>query len=320
MSLGNESDVLKTNDDFECCCSISRADFDIDGKPIVQIINCILTVPTSLTAILGNLLVLISIWRTPSLHSPSNVLLVGLALSDLGVGLFVQPIFVVYNIAKIKGLMELFCSSVVTLYVTGFCLCGVSLLTLTAISLDRYIAVHLHLRYKEIVTVKRVTAVLVSIWMVGIMCGLLFLWSRTFTNIFSIVLILLNVCITTFAYCKIYRVVRRHQAQIHSQVQQVQVGQQEGNSLNLPQFKKSFVNMLLIYCAFLICYLPYLIVTGLIVCTGLTVSKRSTFEVMLVLLYLNSTLNPFLYCWRFEQIRTAIKKTARDLFFKSSPQ
>ena len=320
MSLGNESDVLKTNDDFECCCSISRTDFDIDGKPTLQIINCILTVPTSLTAILGNLLVLISIWRTPSLHSPSNVLLVGLALSDLGVGLFVQPIFLVCVIAKIKGLMELFCSSVVTLYVTGFCLCGVSLLTLTAISLDRYIAVHLHLRYKEIVTVKRVTAVLVSIWMVGIMCGLLFLWSRTFTNIFSIVLILLNVCITTFAYCKIYRVVRRHQAQIHSQVQQVQVGQQEGNSLNLPQFKKSFVNMLLIYCAFLICYLPYLIVTGLIVRTGLTVSKHSTLEVMLVLVYLNSTLNPFLYCWRFQQIRTAIKKSVRDLFFQSSPQ
>ena len=319
MSFGNQSDILKTNDDFECCCSITRADFNIDGKSTLQIINCILTVPTSLTATLGNLLVLISIWRTPSLHSPSNVLLVGLALSDLGVGLFVQPIFLVYNIAKIKGLMELFCSSVVTLYVTGFCLCGVSLLTLTAISLDRYIAVHLHLRYKEIVTVKRVTAVLVSIWMVGIIYGLLFLWSRTFTNIFSIVLILLNVCVTTFAYCKIYRVVRRHQAQIHRQMQAF-VGQQEGNSLNLPQFKKSLVNMLLIYCTFLFCYLPYIIVTVVIFITGRTMSKQSILEVAYLLVYINSTLNPLVYCWRFQQIRAAIRETARRLFWKSPPQ
>ena len=319
MSFGNQSDILKTNDDFECCCSITRADFNIDGKSTLQIINCILTVPTSLTATLGNLLVLISIWRTPSLHSPSNVLLVGLALSDLGVGLFVQPIFLVYNIAKIKGLMELFCSSALSFTVTGFCLCGVSLLTLTAISLDRYIAVHLHLRYKEIVTVKRVTAVLVIIWMVGIIYGLLFLWSRTFTNIFSIVLILLNVCVTTFAYCKIYRVVRRHQAQIHRQMQAF-VGQQEGNSLNLPHFKKSLVNMLLIYCTFLFCYLPYIIVTVFIFITGRTMSKQSILEVAYLLVYINSTLNPLVYCWRFQQIRAAIRETARRLFWNSPPQ
>ena len=320
MSFGNQSDILKTNDDFECCCSITRADFNIDGKSTLQIINCILTVPTSLTATLGNLLVLISIWRTPSLHSPSNVLLVGLALSDLGVGLFVQPIFLVYNIAKIKGLAELFCVSALALNVTSLCLCGVSLLTLTAITLDRYIALHLHLRYKEIVTVKRVTAILVSIWLVEIIRGILMLWGASSIRISSIVLTFLSVCVTTFAYCKIYRVVRRHQAQIHSQVQQVQVGQQEGNSLNLPQFKKSLVNMLLIYCTFLFCYLPYIIVTVVIFITGRTISKQSMLEVTYLLVYINSTLNPLVYCWRFQQIRAAIRETARRLFWKSPPQ
>ena len=42
-------------------------------------------------SLVGNSLVLITKWRTPRLHSPSNVLLAGQVLSDLGVGLVCQP-------------------------------------------------------------------------------------------------------------------------------------------------------------------------------------------------------------------------------------
>ena len=176
MSSGNESIVRESTQEFQCCCSIDHTTFDIDGKGAVQKINCILTVPTSLSATLGNLLVLISIWRTPSLHSPSNILLVGLALSDLGVGLVVQPIFFVYNIAQIKRLASLFCSTGEALVLTGHWFCATSLFTLSAISVDRYMSLYLHLRYKELITVKRVTVLLVNIWLFSFVCSLLFLW------------------------------------------------------------------------------------------------------------------------------------------------
>ena len=178
MKPGNESGGPRTGIDFDCCCNIPSDSFKIDENPTIQIINCILTIPTSLTATLGNLLVLISIWRTPSLHTPSNILLVGLAFSDLGVGIVVQPIFLVYNIAKIKRLANLFCSSAVALSFAARCLCGVSLFTLTAISLDRYIAIFFHLRYQEIVTAKRIITIFVGIWLVCIVFAVIPLLPR----------------------------------------------------------------------------------------------------------------------------------------------
>ena len=111
-----------------------------------------------------NALVLVSIWRTPSLHSPSNVLLFGLAVSDMGVGFLVGPSSFVAVIAKTKDLALVFCISTVILSLAGGLLLFASLATITAISLDLYPALYLHLRYREIVTVKKMTVLLVGIW------------------------------------------------------------------------------------------------------------------------------------------------------------
>ncbi|KAK2558428.1 hypothetical protein P5673_019136, partial [Acropora cervicornis] len=47
----------------------------------------------SIFAVVGNIIVLIAIWQTPSLQKPSIILLSGLALADAGVGLVVQPVY-----------------------------------------------------------------------------------------------------------------------------------------------------------------------------------------------------------------------------------
>ena len=314
MKPGNESGGPRTGIDFDCCCYISTDSFRIDENPTIQVINCILTIPSSLTATLGNLLVLISIWRTPSLHTPSNILLVCLAFSDLGVGIVVQPIFLVYNIAKIKRFANLFCSSTVALNIAGRCLCGVSLVTLTAISLDRYIAIFFHLRYQEIVTAKRIITISVGVWMVGIVFAAIPLWAGYISVNFLLVSIV-AVCslITVFSFCKIHRVVRRHQVQIHAQMQAVQVGQQD-NSLNMPQFKKSFLSMFLIYVVFLLCYFPMFLALVIMYTTGITVTKQSFYELGIEIVCINSSLNPFVYCWRLEQVRVAVIQTTRNIF------
>ena len=312
MKPGNESEGPRTGIDFECCCNIPGDSFKIDENPTIQVINCILTIPSSLTATLGNLLVLISIWRTPSLHTPSNILLVGLAFSDLGVGIVVQPIFLVYNIAKIKRFANLFCSSAVSLRFAGYCLCGVSLLTLTAISLDRYIAIFFHLRYQEIVTAKRIITISVGIWLVCIAFAPIPLWAG-YRPSYWLNVSIVAVCslITVFSFCKIYRVVRRHQVQIHAQMQ-VQVGQQD-NSLNMPQFKKSFLSMFLIYVVFLLCYFPVFLALVIIYTTGITVKKQSFYELGIEIVCINSSLNPFVYSWRLEQVRVAVLETTRNI-------
>ena len=322
MSSGNESIVRESTQGFQCCCSIDHTAFDIDGKGVVVlIIICILTVPTSLSATLGNLLVLISIWRTPSLHSPSNILLVGVALSDLGVGLVVQPIFFVCTIAKMKGLAKVFCSGVMAVSITGFWLCEVSLLTITTISVDMYLSLYLHLRYKELITAKWVTAILVNIWLVSFACSMLYLWYDKILTTPLMSLALLCILITTSAYYKVFLIVHRHRAQVDVQVQVGQFDHQEENSTNTAERRKSLVSMFLIYCLFVLCYLPFVIVSVVkYTATDATMIKQSIMDLSILIVYLNSTLNPLVYCWRFQQIRFAVIKTTKKICWTNSHQ
>ena len=322
MDQSNASVLLETTRDFQRCCSFSyRTRFELNGEGVIQIIICILTVPTSLSATLGNLLVLISIWRTPSLHSPSNILLVGLALSDLGVGLVVQPIFFVYNIAKIKRLACVFCNSFSVFSIAAVLLCLASLFTVTATSLDMYIALYLHLRYKEIVTVKRITVILATVWVFSVACSMLNKWCPSISNIILMSAVALCLLITTSAYYKVCWMVRRHRIQIDVQVQVGQLDYQEAeNVVNMARHRKSLTNFLVIYCLFVLCYLPYVVMNVVIATTGRNESKQSLYELSGLIVFLNSTLNPFVFCWRFQQIRVAVIATTKRIFRRNSNQ
>ena len=75
--------------------------------------------------------------------------------------------------------------------------CLASFLGVVAVSVDRFLAIHLHLRYQELVTHKRVVAVVISIWFVSAIFSGVLLWllpdrySRilTFSGIVGLVLV-----------------------------------------------------------------------------------------------------------------------------------
>jgi len=128
-------------------------------------VNAAVNVPFSIVATLANALVIISIWRSRSLRTPANMLLIGLAFSDLGVGLFVQPFFISHLILfATQGTTNITCISTAALRITATFLSVISFKTLTAISLERYLSLRLHLRYEEVVTMKKVLRILVLVW------------------------------------------------------------------------------------------------------------------------------------------------------------
>ena len=110
----------------------------------------------SFVAVLGNSKVLTTIWKNPSLHSPAHILLASLAVSDLAVGLVGQPLFIVHLFSRTRTvpLVYFICSSFFR---------GEAFLPITAISLDRLLALQLHLRYHSLVTF-RVNVVVLLIW------------------------------------------------------------------------------------------------------------------------------------------------------------
>ena len=318
MEAGNNNSSSITAHEFPCCCGISGEEFQASATTPVFIFICIVLVLTSISAVVGNSLVLASIWRTPSLHLPSNVLIVGLAVSDLCVGLLVEPTAFVYHLAQHIGSVHVFCYAAVLAWLSGTLLILASLITITAISLDFYLALHLHLRYKELVTVARMVRVVVGIWMCAFTPTLLNIWYRKHITYVSVSLVFLCLLVTTTAYFRVFRIVHHHQTQIQSLELQVQEPEDhEGDTpTDVTEQRKSLIAKFLIYCSLLACYLPFHVLTVMVRPKRGYGSEdlESVIGVSFVLVCFNSTLNPFIYCWRFHNIRSAVIETTRKIF------
>jgi len=117
-------------------------------------------------AVIGNVAVLSVINPTPWLRDPSNLLLACLAVSDMLVGVIVQPSYVAFRLHENhEGFVPW---ALRMTYLTTFYLYhGVSFPTLNATSYERFIALTLHLRYKAQVTKRLVIVVAALIWILN---------------------------------------------------------------------------------------------------------------------------------------------------------
>ena len=116
--------------------------------------------------------------------------------------------------------MQLFSISLIYgLGAFSFVLCGLSITVSTAISVDRLLALMLGLRYRQVVTLRRVHAVVICFLLVGVSVGLIrFFWSRRILHNVGLVFIIIFLVISVFSYTKIFLRLRQHQAHVHDNV------------------------------------------------------------------------------------------------------
>ena len=260
----------------------------------------LVSIPLCVMTLLGNAAILITIFKTPSLHTPAHILLAGLALSDFAFGFIVQPLLLSivlsagYNHDLPLATFRLMCSS---FNCSAIVLCGVSLGTSIAIALDRLLALRLHLRYAVIVTKYRVIVVLTCIWLFqGFFIPMYFWQVETFGRFIAIkicVVIVVNFAI----YLNIHLIVRHHQIRI-----QYQHPEQLANIFSLKRLKNSALNTFLVFIFLLVCSLPFLYVYF---------NDRVSITIhyiAIATIFLNTSFNPFVYSWRLREIRTATKR------------
>ena len=194
------------------------------------------------------------------------------------------------------------CHSKIVFLVVGTFLAGVSFFTVSAISFDRFLAIDLHLRYRGIVTEKRMTFVLVVLWGVSAIAAVGYIFmgditreavSTTFNIIFFVT--------TTITFVRIYLVVRRHRLQIKTQQRSTQESYKEF-AMEKRKFK-SAMSVLYVYIVFTACYLPYTSTMLIIATTGHGIYLKGIFQLGMTLGFLNSSLNPIIFCWRMREIR-----------------
>jgi hypothetical protein len=276
---------------------------------IASIFEGLILVPITIE----NFLVVVGIWRTHSLHSPANFLICALAFSDLGVGILALPFHLASNAFILNGDFNGWCISTKIAYGIGVHLAAVSLLTITAISIERTVALYLALRYEMIATNNKVILFTTLSWMTTALLSII-----QFVDLFSYQLaaaFITFICFTLSSYCclKIYLVIRHHRTQINiqenaSEYQYTTTGATKTSKekTNVAQRKKSSASMLCLYGLFLLCYAPYIGVQ-LALIVGVDNGLVHAAEITTVsIVFINSVLNPLLYCWRMRDIRRAM--------------
>ena len=273
---------------------------------------CYLNALSAIVATVGNSLVLITMWRTRGLRSPSYVLLSGLALSDLGVGLIAQPIFVGFNAVLIHKKYFLYFHIFKVYFPVTDMLFAATISTLCAVTFDRLLALRLHLRYQELVTVRRTLFFLSSIWVVNAAYTVWMANHRSSAKIFQLVSLVIFLFFILSCNVTIFKTLRYHQSQIQSQAA---VSQQSAGQFmpSITRYKKSVRSMLYIVGLFFVCYLPWVCYHAAAHASDNchTVSIFIAERFLTTLTYLNSSLNPFLYCWQIGELRQAVKATLK---------
>ena len=284
-------------------------------KKASLVLNCVVNSFLSYATVMLNIVLIVALRRTSSLPKTLKALILSVAVSDIGVGVLVQPLYTARLLMDMKNTnnQETYKGIV---KVIGRTLGYVSFFGVTTISVDRFLAIHLHLKhqelltYQEFVTYKRVVAAVILSWLLSAFLVLTGVFSGRYVCNLAAVTVAL-VCLLTMGliYFKIYIVVRRHTVQVHAQPAQA-VAPNEENRSNFERLRKTAVGTFYVYLLFLACHLPI----DIVILTGRQKNKRHLMIYALTLLYLSSSLVPLVYCWKFRNIRCAIKNILRNIF------
>ena len=297
---------------------------------VYTIFICVINSFSSYTAVMLNCVTIHAIRRTPSLPQTLKILLLSLAVSDLGVGLVVQPCYVAGHAMKLLKYTEndLVYETTIHLHIFSLVIFSTaSFLCVVTLSLDRFLAIYC-LRYKQLTTRKRVVGIVAAIWLFSIIISLKFLYIPLYTVVLISAIADAAFEITsTILNLMIYRTAKAHLNQLQSMElatsQRASNVSSGGEMVNVARVRRFAKLSMFVYLAFIICYLPQ---TCMLWITGLAAEQSSPLELQVkdftdTLLYLNSSVNPLIYCLTVRSLRVTIKNMIQTLACcRSQPQ
>ena len=265
----------------------------------------------------GNLLVCLAVYRDPNreLRTPFNFFVVNLAFADLLVGLVLEPISVAIHLKE--GLTDgPLGNGIPTIHMSYFISCTASVLSLAALTIDRYIAITCPFYYRANASAKKVAVTSLVIWIVSTAMAFVYLtvgyvcYSFVFVN----TAVILTLLVLLSSYANIFRALRRH---FHVSIG-LQAGMNEARAARAARrveehearIIKTFFLVLVMY---LLCYTPSCVMIYVLnlctTCSCYSICWLRDMEFVFVLL--NSCLNPFLYAWRLPNFRKAFAMITR---------
>ena len=192
----------------------------------------------------------------------------------------------------------------------------------SAVSTEAYLSPRLtpalHLKLFLLWTKNRKTmngiCTLATMWLVIYVEFGIYFWKRVVYFLVAACFIISCLLLSTFSYARIYQIVKRHQRQIQVQNQVFQ-GPNIGSNLNITRLKRSTINIFIFYMFLILCYSP---IFPLIIVDVLLRNQVWSGSLMYAttVIFMNSAINPILYCCVLKDLRRAVLRAARKVFCK----
>ena len=296
---------MTTNVSTQNCYHLFVA-MDTSEKSFIT--NTFTAVTNSLLAFItvcGNAIVIIVISKHPHTRQlPYNILLCCLAFADFTVGISAQPTLAIYKVMELrKAPFRSYCAARIVQSYFGWLTAGVSLHILCAISVDRYLALRLHMRYTAVVTVARVLKLVVGLWLFCVfLLTVRFVMGESRWIVTMWFVLMANIALISVFYGKVFQIIRRHRRQIQARDQLAQYFHGRG-AVEVARHRRSAVTMMYVLGIFISCYLPFFGTIFVESIQGYSTRVRIAYDLSATVVFLSSTLNPFLYFWRVRNIR-----------------
>ncbi|XP_068602693.1 trace amine-associated receptor 13c-like [Brachionichthys hirsutus] len=273
----------------------------------------------SLTTVTLNLLVIASITHFRELHTPTNLLLLSLAASDLLVGLLLMPVEIIY-IETCWFLGDILCT---VYYVIDYIITSASVANMVLISFDRYVAICDPLHYTARVTKRKTQICVIACWFCAIIYRILLLNDHlakpgksnsclgecvvVIEHIAGVIDLVFTFILPITAIIALYaRVFVVAVSQIRAVRANVAAAtfQQSGVQIAKNAELKAAKTLGMVVVVFLICFCPYFYPA----LTGQDISVNASsaaFEIWLA--HFNSCLNPVIYAFFYPWFRKSIR-------------
>ena len=272
----------------------------------MNLVTAIINIIASPLAVISNSLIVITIISSSHLQTPSNFLIWCLALSDLFVGLTVQPAFICVRLMENQHrlapcFVRVMYSNVFYIY------CGVSFMTLSVVSYESFVAVRLRARYNDVFSRNRILKFVTAIWVLNIALTILqWVGINQISRGIQLILWFLCLLVSVVASIGISLILRRHHRQLHCHSTIFE-------KIRRRRELKVTRNIIFIVGVYLLLNFPVLWVSLYHQILEQDIKTHNHYSWTETLAFLNSCTNPLLCVWKNRQIRQDIFAITRRI-------
>ncbi|XP_058249110.1 trace amine-associated receptor 13c-like [Hemibagrus wyckioides] len=286
-------------------------------SPAVYILLYVCSAAVVLLTVCGNLLVIISVLHFKQLHTPTNMLVLSLAVSDFLIGALVMPPVFIWAIESCWIFDKGYCISFLMI---SYVLTSLSIYNIALIAVDRHVALSNPFLYTNTISKQTMSIVVFSNWSASLgynisLCyfnvsfsscpGECYLFlDEVWSVIDLLVTFIFPLSVIIIFYTRVFVIAKKHATAIRELNNHTRPKTQKITSHSMKSERKAAKVLGILVSVFLVCLLPYFIYSLL---GDVIELQAETFVKVFIVLYLNSTINPVIYALFYPWFRRCIK-------------